>query len=75
MTEIFWVEDFMSGEVMDHRYYQTREEAVARSNEMGYGLVKSFELQDGGTFRPGCGRCLLGSVGGPCGRLRPSSSD
>jgi len=47
MTEIFWVEDFLSGEVIDDKYYSTREEAAARRNEMWYGIVKSFELQDG----------------------------
>ncbi len=67
MTEIFWVEDYMSGEVMEHRYYPTREEAATRRNELGYGLVKSFELQDGGTFKPGCGNCPLGTLNGPCG--------
>ena len=67
MTEIFWIEDYMSGEIMEHRYYQTREEAATRRNELGYGLVKSFELQDGGTFKPNYGKCPLGSIGGPCG--------
>ncbi len=50
MTEIFWVEDYMSGEVMEHRYYSTREEAATQRNELGYGLVRSFELQDGGVI-------------------------
>ena len=67
MTELFWIEDLMSGEVMEHRYYKTRAEATARRNEMGYGAVKSFEFQDGGTFEPRCGGCPLGSKGGPCG--------
>ena len=67
MTEIFWIEDFMSGKVMEHQYYQTRAKAAARRNELGYGIVKSFEFQDGGTFKPKCGKCPLGSKGGPCG--------
>ena len=50
MTEIFWVEDFMSGNVMENKYYSTRAEAVTRRNEMGYGLVKSLKLQDGGVI-------------------------
>lgn len=67
MTEIFWVEDLMSGEVMEHRYYQTREAAATRRNEMGYGFVKSMVLQEGGAFKPGCGNCPLGAKNGPCG--------
>ncbi len=50
MTEIFWVEDFMSGNVMENKYYSTRAEAATRRNEMGYGLVKSLKLQDGGVI-------------------------
>ena len=67
MTELFWVEDFMSGEVLDHQYYRTRKEAAARRNKLGFGVVKSFEFQDGGAFKPGCGECPLGSKNGPCG--------
>ena len=48
MTEIFWVEDFMSGNVLENKYYSTRAEAAARRNELGYGIVKSLKLQDGG---------------------------
>jgi len=50
MTEIFWVEDFLSGNVLENKYYSTRAEATIRRNEIGYGLVKSFELQDGGVI-------------------------
>ncbi len=67
MTEIFWVEDFMSGEVLEHQYYQTRKLAATRRNELGFGIVKSFELQDDETLKPGCGKCPLGSIDGPCG--------
>ncbi len=44
--EIFWVQDFLSGEVIDHKYYSTREEAAARRNEMGYGIVKWREIAE-----------------------------
>ena len=47
MTEIFWIEDSLGGEVLENKYYSTRNEATARRNEMGYGIIKSFELQDG----------------------------
>ncbi len=66
MTELWFIEDPMSGEVMEHRYYQTHAEATTRHNEMGYGIVKSFEFQDGGTFKPKCGKCPLGAMNGPC---------
>ena len=51
MTEIFWIEDFLSGEVIENKYYSTRKEAATRRNEMGYGLVKAFDLQDGGVIK------------------------
>ncbi len=44
MNEIYWVEDGMSKGVLDNRYYSTKEEAVARRNEIGYGLVKSRHI-------------------------------
>lgn len=56
MTEIWWVEDFLSGEVLENRYYSEKQEAVDRRNELGYGIVKSFELQDGGMC-PNASRC------------------
>ena len=40
MDRIWWVEDFLSGKVLENKYYSTREEAVTRRNELGYGLVK-----------------------------------
>lgn len=44
MIEMFWVEDFLSGKVLENKYYSTREEAAARRNELGYGIVKWVEL-------------------------------
>ncbi len=67
MTEIFWVEDLMSGEVMENKYYSTRAEAAARRNEMGYGFVKSFKLQDGGVVPNRKGSDLVAAKNGPCG--------
>jgi len=43
--KIFWVEDFLSREVIENKYYSTREEAAARRNELGYGLVKEWKSQ------------------------------
>lgn len=53
MTEIFWVEDFLNGEVIDNKYFSTKVEAMAFRIFLGYGLIKELELQDGGTFEPG----------------------
>lgn len=53
MTKIWWVEDYLSGAVIDNRHYATKEEAVERRGELGYGVVKSFEMQDGGVVCPG----------------------
>lgn len=56
MTEIWWVEDFLSGQVLENKHYFTKEEAVAARERLGYGIVKSFELQDGGVC-PNASRC------------------
>ncbi len=53
MTEIFWIEDYLSGIVLENKYYSTHAEAATRRNELGYGLVRSLELQNGGAFQPG----------------------
>jgi len=50
MTEIFWIEDTLNGEVIDNKYYSTREEAVTFRNELGYGLVKMFPSLPGGGY-------------------------
>jgi hypothetical protein len=44
MTNIWWIEDFLSGKVIDNRYYSTREEAEARREVIGYGLIKSLKV-------------------------------
>ena len=44
MIEIWFVQDFLSGEVIDNKYYSIRGEAVARRNELGYGIVKEVDL-------------------------------
>ena len=51
---IFWVEDFMSGKVLDNKHYLTRQEAAARRNELGYGIVKWHEIKD---TCPVAGKC------------------
>lgn len=48
MTEIWFVEDFLNGGVIGHRYFSTEAEAVDFRNPLGYGLIKSLKLQDGG---------------------------
>lgn len=50
MTEIFWVEDFLNGEVLENKYYSTREEAATRRNELGCGFVRAYPLADGGVI-------------------------
>ena len=46
MGRIWWVEDFLSGQVIENKYYSEKAEAVARRNELGYGMVKSWEVKD-----------------------------
>ncbi len=50
MTRMYWVEDFMSGAVIDNQHYTEKQPAVDRRNELGYGIVKWFDFQDGGKF-------------------------
>lgn len=66
MTRMYWVEDFLSGAVLDNRHYQTREAAAARRNELGYGVVKWFDFQDGGSFTVE-GGCPMGAKCNGCG--------
>lgn len=44
--KIFWVEDFLSGKVLENTYYSTHAEAAARRNELGYGIIKSWKTID-----------------------------
>jgi hypothetical protein len=45
LIEIWWVEDFLSGKVLENRHYSTKEEAVEARNRLGYGLVKSRKIE------------------------------
>ena len=65
MIEIWFVEDFMSGEVLTHRYLSTEVEAVESRNHLGYGIVLRYQFADGGVM-PKHDKCPLDSVGGPC---------
>lgn len=47
MIEIWWVEDFLSGETLENQYYPTQEEAVAARERLGYGFVTSSERKKG----------------------------
>ena len=46
MVEVWWVEDFLSGKVLENKYYSSKEEAVTRRNELGYGLVRYLDLPE-----------------------------
>ena len=65
MTEIFWVEDFLSGNVLENKYYSTRAEAVTRRDERGCGFVRSLELQNGGVIPKGDGSELVAFQAAP----------
>ena len=41
--KIWWVKDPLNGENLEDTYYSTKEEADARRNEIGYGVVTSWE--------------------------------
>lgn len=60
MSKIWWIEDYLSGKAIDNRYYSTKEEAIARRDELGYGHVKSWEVikEDGTQYyeESACGR-------------------
>lgn len=57
MTKIWWVEDYLSGNVLENRHYTTQEEAVAARERLGYGMVKSFDLEPGQFMCPNAGKC------------------
>lgn len=48
MIRIWWVEDFLSGQVLENKYYSEKQEAVDRRNELGYGMVKCWETHPDG---------------------------
>lgn len=74
MIRMYWVEDFMSGAVIDNRHYTEKQLAVDRRNEIGYGIVKRFDFQDGDEVAVDVG-CPVAAKCNGCGQLRPSSSD
>ena len=43
---IWFVEDYLSGGVIDDKYFSTKEEAVTLRNLLGYGIVKSYQIID-----------------------------
>ena len=43
--EIWWVEDFLSGKVLENKHYSKKAEAVEARNRLGYGLVKSHKVE------------------------------
>lgn len=48
MIEIWFVEDYLSGKVLENKHYSNKAEAVKARDRLGYGLVKSHQLADGG---------------------------
>lgn len=48
--KMWFVRDWLSGETIDNRYYTTKDEAVARRNELGYGVVYSYEFLENGQY-------------------------
>ena len=51
MIEIWFVEDYLSGKVLEDKHYSEKAEAVEARNRLGYGLVKSYQLRDGGVIK------------------------
>ena len=44
MIEIWYVEDYLSKEVLENRYFSSHEEATCWRNKLEYGLVKRLEV-------------------------------
>ena len=70
MTEIWWVEDFLSGNVLENKHYSEKAEAVKARNRLGYGLVKCHRLQNGGVIPQQDGNDLVAFRATPGGRIR-----
>ena len=41
---VYWVEDCLSGETLENKYYSSKDEAMARRNELGFGFVRQWDL-------------------------------
>jgi len=50
MIEIWFVEDYLSDNVLENKHYSDKTEAVKARTRLGYGLVKSHQLTDGGVI-------------------------
>ena len=50
MIEIWFVEDYLSGKVLENKHYSIKLEAVDARDRLGYGLVKSYRIQNGGVI-------------------------
>ena len=50
MIEIWYIEDFLSGQVIDNLYFSTKRAAVNFRNRLGYGIVLGYQFQDGGVI-------------------------
>jgi hypothetical protein len=40
---IYWIEDYLSGEVIEQKFYSEKSEAVDRRNALGYGFVRELD--------------------------------
>lgn len=40
---LWYVQDWLTKECLDGRYYTTKQEAVDRRNELGYGIVRELK--------------------------------
>jgi len=45
---VWFVEDALSGTVLESKYFSTRKEAVDFRGRLGYGRIRSYEFSDGG---------------------------
>ncbi len=51
LIEIWFVQDYLSGKVLENKHYSEKVEAVNARNRLGYGLVKCHRLQNGGVIK------------------------
>lgn len=55
LVKIWWVEDFLSGAVLENQHYATHDEALAARERLGFGIVKSADVKGG--VCPNASRC------------------
>ena len=70
MIEIWFVQDYLSGNVLENKHYSEKAEAVEARNRLGYGLVKSHRLQNGGVIPQRDGNDLVAFRATPGERVK-----